>query len=63
MAGQVPAMLYRRLGNTEVITSVLGIGGTVYGKLYGQFDEEEATRALKYALDSGINYIDTAYWY
>ena len=64
MAGlQWPAMLYRRFGNTSVETSVLGIGGTVFGKLYGQFDEKEATCALKYALERGINSIDTAYWY
>ena len=63
MAGGGPAMLYRRLGNTNLTASVLGLGGTVYGKLYGQINEEEATRAFKYAIDRGINYIDTAYWY
>ena len=59
-----PAMLYRRLEDTNVATSVLGLGGSVYGQLHvDHFDEEEATRAFKYAIDRGINYIDTAYWY
>ncbi|KAL5457400.1 hypothetical protein EMCRGX_G034652 [Ephydatia muelleri] len=57
---QVPRRL---LGDTGMVLSILGMGGSGYGSAYGTFDEKEAIRSLKYALDRGINFIDTAYWY
>ena len=56
-------MKYQALGNTGMRLSVIGLGGSGYGKVYGQFDEGNAARALRKGLDRGINYIDTAYWY
>ena len=43
--------------------SVLGVGGSGFGNVYGRYSEQAGTRAVRRALDSGVNYIDTAYWY
>lgn len=54
---------YRILGSTGMKLSIIGMGGSGYGNVYGNIDENESIKAVKYALDRGINYIDTAYWY
>lgn len=54
---------YRQLGNTGMKLSVLGMGGSGFGNVYGKYNEEEATRVVKYAVEKGVNYFDTAYWY
>lgn len=56
-------MKYRLLGNTGLKLSIIGMGGSGYGRVYGSYDETSAIRGLKYGLDCGINYIDTAPWY
>lgn len=56
-------MHFRALGNTGLKLSILGMGGSGYGSVYGKYSEEGAVHALKKGLDSGLNYIDTAYWY
>ena len=61
---QQTRMEYRPLGNTGMQLSILGMGGSGYGSVYGNYDEDEAIQSVKYAIiDKGINYIDTAYWY
>ena len=59
-------MLYRTLGNTGQELSILGFGcmrlPIIDGKHY-QIDEEKATQMLHYAIDQGVNYVDTAYPY
>jgi predicted aldo/keto reductase-like oxidoreductase len=59
-------MLYRTLGNTGQELSILGFGcmrlPIIDGKHY-QIDAEKATQMLHYAIDQGVNYIDTAYPY
>ena len=56
-------MISRVLGKTGLKLSILGMGGSGYGNVYGWYSEEEAIRTLRKGLDNGINYIDTAYWY
>ena len=41
-------MEYRSLGNTGLQLSLIGLGGSGYGGLYGEYDEEEAARTLRY---------------
>ncbi len=58
-------MKYRTLGNNKDV-SILGFGCMrlpVIDGNYGQIDQEEAMKQLRYSIDHGINYIDTAYPY
>lgn len=59
-------MLYRKLGQTDKMASILGFGTMrlpIIGDDDSQVDEEKAVKMIRYAIDSGINYIDTAYPY
>jgi predicted aldo/keto reductase-like oxidoreductase len=59
-------MKYRRLGKLDWNVSVLGFGAMrlpLAGKGMGQVDEHEAIRMVRYAIDHGVNYVDTAYPY
>jgi predicted aldo/keto reductase-like oxidoreductase len=59
-------MQYREFskGKQKVKVSVLGFGcmrlPTDNGKMDGIVDEQESTRMIRYAIDAGVNYIDTA---
>lgn len=58
-------MLYREMGKTGEKVSILGFGCMrlpIRGS-YVQIDVEKASNLLNYALDQGINYLDTAYPY
>ncbi len=50
-------MNYRRLGNSGLKVSQLGLGTNAFGK---RADQETSTRIIDHALDHGINFIDTA---
>lgn len=50
-------MQYRRLGGSGLQVSVLGLGTNAFGK---RADEETSARIIHHALDSGVNFIDTA---
>lgn len=50
-------MKYRRLGNSGLEVSLLGLGTNAFGK---RADQETSTRILYHAIDQGINFIDTA---
>ncbi|MFG1735175.1 MULTISPECIES: aldo/keto reductase [Paenibacillus] len=50
-------MNYRRLGNSGLKVSELGLGTNAFGK---RADQETSTRIIDHALDRGINFIDTA---
>lgn len=58
-------MLYREMGKTGEKVSILGFGCMrlpIKGS-YDQIDSVKASKLLDYALDQGINYLDTAYPY
>jgi aryl-alcohol dehydrogenase-like predicted oxidoreductase len=61
-------MKYNELGKTGVLVSELCLGtmtfgGKGYWQAIGQLPQDEATRIVKTAIDSGINFIDTANGY
>ena len=59
-------MLYRKFGKCGFETSILGFGCMrlpLMGGKPSDIDEAEAVRMIRHAIDSGVNYIDTAYPY
>lgn len=50
-------MEYRRLGNSGLKVSALGLGTNSFGS---RADEAASARIIHYALDNGINFLDTA---
>ena len=54
-----PGMRYRRLGNTDLVVSEVGLGTwTLVSDWWGQSEDPAAIIAA--ALDAGITFIDTA---
>lgn len=53
-------MQYRQLGHTDLKVSLIGLGSMMWGS---QNTEAEAYAQLDYALERGINFIDTAECY
>ncbi|WP_027798894.1 NADP(H)-dependent aldo-keto reductase [Paraburkholderia dilworthii] len=53
-------MEYRRLGDSDVQVSLIGLGTMTWGE---QNSEQDAHAQIDYALDHGINLIDTAEMY
>ena len=54
----------RRLGKPNQDVSLLGFGCMRLPTLPGgEVDEAEAIRIIRYGIDNGINYVDTAYNY
>ena len=59
-------MLYRKMPRIKENLSILGFGCMRFPILDGdvtKIDEEKSEEMLKYAIDNGVNYIDTAYPY
>ncbi|MBA7639689.1 Aldo-keto reductase YhdN [subsurface metagenome] len=57
-------MEYRRFGNSNLETSVIGFGCWPMGRgMYGSFVENEAIKAIHKALDLGVTLFDTAQVY
>ncbi|MBO4890006.1 MAG: aldo/keto reductase [Lachnospiraceae bacterium] len=55
-------MRYRQLNNKDNL-SALGFGCMRFPKKGNGFDVDEIEREIRYAIDSGVNYFDTAYLY
>jgi aryl-alcohol dehydrogenase (NADP+) len=55
-------MQYRNLGRTGIKVSPYSLGATMFGAM-GNPDRDECIRIVHKALDSGINFIDTADFY
>ena len=54
-------MQYRKFGNFELETSVIGFGGWPMGRgHYGSFDDTEVLRAIDASIDLGVTLFDTA---
>jgi predicted aldo/keto reductase-like oxidoreductase len=56
-------MLYRKVPKTGDELSILGFGCMRLAQKDGRIDEERATGQIRYAIDHGVNYIDTAWPY
>jgi uncharacterized protein len=57
-------MQYRKMPKAGVELSILGFGCMrLPVRDNGQIDEPEATGMIRYAIDHGVNYVDTAYPY
>ena len=57
----VTLMLFRTVPKTGDELSILGFGYMrLPTKKGGGIDEERAIRQLRYAIDNGVNYVDTA---
>lgn len=56
-------MQYRTFGNLGFEVSILGFGAMRLPTQNEKIIEKEATKLIYYAIDHGVNYIDTAYLY
>ena len=59
-------MKYRALGKLNWEVSALGFGAMrlpTLGNDFANIDEHETIRMIRYAIDKGVNYIDTSYSY
>ncbi len=53
-------MLYRKIKKTGDELSILGFGCMRLPQKMGKVDEERAIKQIRYAIDKGVNYLDTA---
>jgi myo-inositol catabolism protein IolS len=53
-------MEYRQFGKTDIEVSAIGFGCWEIGGTYGRIDESQFERAVRQAIDNGVNCFDTA---
>lgn len=56
-------MKCRPLGNTGLTVSALAFGASPLGGVFGPVSQDDADRAVRAALDAGVNYFDVAPYY
>ncbi len=57
-------MKYRKMGSLEWDVSALGFGAMrLPMNQQMRVNEDEAIKMIRYAIDNGVNYVDTAYPY
>mgnify|MGYP002509349366 CR=1 FL=1 len=56
-------MNYREFGKTGEKISALGFGCMRFPTRGGKIDRKTSTEMIRHAIDEGVNYIDTAYYY
>ncbi|HZO89777.1 MAG TPA: aldo/keto reductase [Chthonomonadaceae bacterium] len=56
-------MQIRTLGKTGLRVSALGFGASPLGGVFGEIEEDEGIRAVRAALDLGINFFDVSPYY
>ena len=59
-------MIYRKFPGTDLRVSALGMGAMRLPTLPEEnkpIDRPEAIKLIRYAIDNGVNYVDTAYPY
>lgn len=56
-------MEYRNMGNAGIRVSPLGFGCMRLPERDGKIDRERAIAMIRWAIDNGLNYVDTAYPY
>src|ERR1700739_2314103 len=54
------AMERRRLGNTDLVVSIIGLGCYDMSGAYGPADDAESIVTIRRALDLGVNFLDTS---
>ncbi|MED3764373.1 aldo/keto reductase [Ureibacillus terrenus] len=54
-----------RLGKSDLYVNPIGLGANAIGghNIHPDLDEEEGKELVRVAVEHGINFIDTAYWY
>ena len=58
--GAVDELPKRKVGRTNVSTTILGLGGAPLGNLYAPLEEAAALDTVRAGLASGVRYFDTA---
>ena len=53
-------MKTRKLGNSDIVTSEIGLGCMTRTGIYGPADETESIATIHAAIDNGVSFIDTA---
>src|SRR5882672_6665483 len=56
-------MEMRTLGKSDIKVSAVGLGLMSMSGIYGNANDEESIRVIHYALDKGINFLDSADMY